>query len=146
MYMKLPTTGMKFNGQYTSGLSNDVIDNSDRGAEASAPSRDIGSAPADLLTGRCFSTSSAFPHATSVPSKVSVSESRRRNVRERKVTIVELSLRTSRAADIGARGPLVNASSATCGTYVKKNIVDVTAIPRVIVEPSLERKGALNGA
>lgn len=61
--------------------------------------------------------------------------------RERNVVMVELSVNTSRAADMAANGPLVKAIRAIWGMYVKRNMKDVTLRPRVMVRPRREMKG-----
>jgi hypothetical protein len=72
---------------------------------------------------------------------VSTSASFSKKVFESAFVSVELSLRTSRAAEMGASGPDVSASKASCGTYVKKNMADVMLRPRVTVGPILDVSG-----
>ena len=56
---------------------------------------------------------------------------------------VDDSERTSSAAEIAARGPDVNAMTAICGIYVKRNMAVVIPRPSVIVGASLDVKGFL---
>lgn len=56
---------------------------------------------------------------------------------------VDDSERTSSAAEIAARGPDVNAMTAICGIYVKRNMAVVMPRPSVIVGASLDVKGLL---
>ena len=64
-----------------------------------------------------------------------------RNVRERRLIKVELSLRVKRAAEIAATGPDVKAMTAACGTYATRNMNVVTPMLRVMVGASLEING-----
>lgn len=64
-----------------------------------------------------------------------------RNVRERIVMIVELSLRVRRIVVKAARGPFTKARIAICGRYVKMNMNATTPIESVMVGTSLERRG-----
>ena len=66
-----------------------------------------------------------------------------RKVLESIVKSVDDSERTSSAAEIAARGPDVNAMTAICGIYVKRNMVVVIPRPSVIVGASLDVKGVL---
>ena len=56
---------------------------------------------------------------------------------------VEDSERTSSAAEIAASGPDVNAMTAICGMYVKRNMAVVIPRPSVIVGASLDVNGLL---
>jgi hypothetical protein len=85
----------------------DVSDDSagsEFGLETSLPRRPTASPPRPTL--RSLETSSASPLATRVPSKVSIRLSSTRNVLERVLKIVLLSLRHRRAALTAAKGPL----------------------------------------
>ena len=66
-----------------------------------------------------------------------------RKVLESMVKSVDDSERTSSAAEIAARGPDVNAMTAICGIYVKRNMAVVIPRPSVIVGASLDVKGFL---
>ena len=66
-----------------------------------------------------------------------------RKVLESIVKSVDDSERTSSAAEIAASGPDVNAMTAICGIYVKRNMAVVMPRPSVIVGASLDVKGLL---
>lgn len=78
---------------------------------------------------------------TRVPSNVSTRASSRKNDRDMMLLIVELSLSVSKAADIAAAGPDVNAMMAICGTNATANMKVVTPIEVVSTFASLDVKG-----
>lgn len=108
--MTVPTTGMKFRGRYMIYRMIAVGVNFANGFLISFPSRAIGSPPALI----CLPSETRFVHSfeSSVPSKVSIRASSIRKVRERRLMIVELSLRVRSAAEKAAMGPDVNAITA----------------------------------
>lgn len=137
--MAVPTTGMKLRGRYSRYRMIALGVNLAKGFLANLPSRAIVSPP--VLICRPSLTRFVQSCFRSVPSNVSTSASSMKNVRDSKLTIVELSLSVSRAADIAAAGPEVNAMMAICGTYAIANISVVTPIEVVSTAASLDVKG-----
>jgi hypothetical protein len=67
-----------------------------------------------------------------------------RNVLERIVMRVELSLRVRRAVVKVAKGLLTKTRTASCGRYAKANIPAITATDKDIVGASFDIKGFHN--
>lgn len=108
-------------------------------ADAHLPNFLMGSLPD--LTCLPSDTTDSISRAIRVPSKVLISASSIRNVFATTLNKVELSLRTSGIAAIGAMGPSTKASIATCGRYVKKNIDETTPTPTLSVGPRRDIMG-----
>lgn len=91
----------------------------------------------------CLPSETKFVHSleSNVPSNVSINASSIRNVRERRLMMVELSLSVRRAAENAATGPEVNDIIAACGRYATRNINVVTPKLSVIVGANLDPSG-----
>jgi len=86
-------------------------------------------------------TISVAPLATRVPSNVSRIASCRIQLRETNDMIVELSLRMSSTVVKTARGPLTKTMIASCGIYVKRNMLLTTPTDKVSVGTRRESSG-----
>jgi len=140
--MTVPTTGMKLRGRYITYLTSAVGLNFEKGFFIILPSLAIGSLP-----GWSWRPSLSTPVAfleTRVPSKVSNKASCTRKLRERRFTMVELSLRIKRAVVKGAKGPFTKTRIASWGKYVKKNMKPSVPAVSVSVGTIREVKGFHN--
>ena len=77
-------------------------------------------------------------------SNVSTNASPMNQAFDKAVVMVALSLSTNTAADMAANGPLTNTITATCGTYVKRNMVAVTPTLRPMIGRSCCTRGDHN--
>ena len=137
--MTVPTIGMKLSGRYMTYRINAFGVNFAKGFFSIFPSRAIGSPPALI----CLPSESRFVHSfeSSVPSNVSMRASSMRNVLERRLMRVELSLSVRSAAEKAAIGPEVKVMTAACGRYATKNMKVVTPKLNVMVGTSFDESG-----
>jgi hypothetical protein len=137
----VPTTGIKFKGRYITYLINAFGVNFSKGDFMSLPNFAIGSLKLPDFSWRPSARTAVCLLATRTPSNVSSKASCIRNVLERRVIKVELSLSVRRMVVKAARGPLTKTSTASCGRYAKINMKAITPTDKVIVGASFESKG-----
>lgn len=116
--------------------------NFEKGLFSVLPSLEIGSLPE--LTSRPSRTMVVAFLEMRVPSKVSRIACCRIQFLEMMLTMVELSLRTSKAVVTGARGPLVKTRTANCGRYVRANMPPTTVADTARYGPILDVNGFHN--